>query len=128
MRKARRPSLKRIAAYINANMQGYTAKIVEGYRDTDRPCGRLRIPGKGRYGNHLVVTNKAGVKVVDHNAAETYRHNGEVMQFLESGHYRGSFLGEHFWSWTPELERRRKTWMRNKHAEKLLAEIAGATP
>lgn len=129
--KTKRPSLKRIAAYINANMPGYTAKVVEGHCNTDRhPRGvRWRIEGKGRYGNHLIVANKAGVKVVDHNSAETYRHNGEVMQFLEDGIYRGSFFGEHHWGeWTPAMKRRRKAWQKEKHAERLLAQIAGATP
>jgi len=103
-------------------MPGYSARIEEGYCDTDRPSGNLRIPGKGRYGNRLIVTNKAGVKVVDHNAAETYRNNGEVMQWLEDGCYRGSFLGESTWwrdFWTPTRIRKRKAWERKRHAAKV---------
>lgn len=74
--------LKQIAEWINANMPNYTAEIVEGYCDTDRKAGRLRIPGKGRYGNRLIV-RKAGAVVLDHNSAETYRRNEEVEQWLD---------------------------------------------
>ncbi len=73
--------LKQIAEWINANMPSYTAEIVEGYCNTDRKAGRLRIPGKGRYGNRLIV-RKAGAVVLDHNSAETYRRNEEVEQWL----------------------------------------------
>jgi hypothetical protein len=76
--------LPTIAKWINANMadQGYEAKIEGGYCNTDRPAGRLRIPGKGRTGNKLVVT-RYGTKVLDHNSAETYRHNSEVEYWLK---------------------------------------------
>jgi hypothetical protein len=41
--------------------------------------GRLRWPGKGRWGNRLVVKRKRGGAVLlDHNGAETYRCNDEV--------------------------------------------------
>lgn len=73
--------LKQIAEWINANMPSYTAEIAEGYCNTDRKAGRLRIPGKGRYGNRLIA-RKAGAVVLDHNSAETYRRNEEVEQWL----------------------------------------------
>lgn len=58
-------------------MPGYQAEIVEGYCNTNRKAGRLRILGKGRYGNRLIVRNNGKV-VLDHNSAETYRKNVEV--------------------------------------------------
>ena len=76
------PRLHKIAKFINTVNtlhQRYEAKIVEGYCNTDRKIGRLRWPGKGRYGNRLIVTIKSDKSVViDHNSAETYRQNCEV--------------------------------------------------
>jgi len=74
--------LKTLAKEIN-NLPGYTAEIVEGYCNTDRKIGRLRSPGKGRYGNQLIVKDLQGNVVLDHNAAETYRYNEEVERWLE---------------------------------------------
>lgn len=70
--------LATIAKLINQKVPGFRAEIVEGYCDTDRKIGRLRHPGKGRYGNRLVVRNEHGEVVLDHNSAETYRtwHTG----------------------------------------------------
>jgi len=52
---------------------------------TDRKIGRLRWPGKGRYGNRLIVRDEATQLVLlDHNAAETYRSNDEVESWLAS--------------------------------------------
>lgn len=75
--------LATIAKLINQKVPGFRAEIVEGYCDTDRKIGRLRHPGKGRYGNRLVVRNKHDVVVIDHNAAETYRTNEEVLRKVE---------------------------------------------
>ena len=73
------PRLHKIASYIKENLPLYEVKIVEGYCNTDRKIGRLRSPGKGRYGNRLIVTRKSDNSVViDHNSAETYRQNCEV--------------------------------------------------
>lgn len=74
--------LKAIATWINENMPGYRAEIVEGYCNTDRKIGRQRWPGKGRYGNRLIV-KKGGAVVLDHNSAETYRSNDEVERWLK---------------------------------------------
>lgn len=92
--KARR--LKTIAAWINANMEGYSARIEKGYCNTDRkPKGaRWRIPGKGRTGNLLKVL-KGGVVVFRHNAAETYRSNDEVERWVED-HRDGKTCGSSF--------------------------------
>ena len=75
--------LSTIAKLINEKLPEFRAEIVEGYCDTDRKIGRLRHPGKGRYGNRLQVFNKHGRKVIDHNAAVTYRTNEEVLQTIE---------------------------------------------
>ena len=74
------PRLKTIAKMINENMPGYAAEIVKGYCNTDRKMAgtRLRWPGKGRTGNRIIV-KKDGVVIFDHNGAETYRCNQEVM-------------------------------------------------
>ncbi len=82
--KARR--LPAIAKFINENFknQGYEAVIKEGFCDTDRKIAgtRLRHPGKGRYGNKLVV-KKDGQEIFSHNAAETYRTNDEVERWIK---------------------------------------------
>lgn len=75
--------LATIARFINAHLPGYAARIEKGYCSTDRkiPGTRLRHPGKGRWGNELFV-EKDGVEVLRHNAAETYRTNSEVEDWL----------------------------------------------
>jgi hypothetical protein len=77
--------LKTIAAYINeTHGNKLRAHVERGYCNTDRKIGRLRWPGKGRHGNRLIVTDKrTGKTLLDHNAAETYRYNGEVKYWLE---------------------------------------------
>lgn len=101
--------LPTIAKWINANVEGLTATIEQGYCNTDRKIGRLRVPGKGRRGNRLIVKHVSGYVVLDHNAAETYRYNKEVEDWLEKwvagkctkpgwcrfedGHRRGCRLG-----------------------------------
>lgn len=84
--------IKTIAEWINANMDGYKAEIIEGFCDTDRKAGRLRIPGKGRYGNRLIV-RKAGAVVLDHNSAETYRRNEEIEEWLDRELHSGKAQG-----------------------------------
>jgi predicted Zn-ribbon and HTH transcriptional regulator len=74
--------LATIAREINEDIPGFTATIERGYCNTDRKMGRLRWPGKGREGNRLIVRNEAGKVVLDHNAAETYRNNAEVEEWL----------------------------------------------
>jgi len=77
--------LATIAKEIN-EVTPYTATIVRGYCNTDRKIAgtRLRWPGKGREGNRLIVRDEGGNVVLDHNAAETYRMNSEVEEWLES--------------------------------------------
>jgi len=74
--------LSTLAKEIN-KLPGFKARIERGYCNTDRKVGRLRVPGKGREGNRLIVEFEGRV-VFDHNAAETYRHNQEVENWLES--------------------------------------------
>jgi hypothetical protein len=74
--------LKTIAREINESIAGLRAKVVPGYCNTDRKAGRLRVPGKGRHGNRLIVTDVTGKTILDHNGAETYRSNDEVERWL----------------------------------------------
>jgi len=76
--------LTTIAKEINAEVEGFTAEVVRGYCNTDRKLAGTRLisPGKGREGNKLVVRNADGNVVLSHNAAETYRCNGEVEEWL----------------------------------------------
>lgn len=106
---AKAPRLTAIAAWINANTTLF-AEIEKGYCNTDRkiPGTRLIHPGKGRTGNRLKVfacedhkwelvrvpfSPYARVQperkypngpLLDHNAAETYRSNDEVVRWLEN--------------------------------------------
>ncbi len=73
--------LKTIAKFINENMPGYSARIERAFCNTDLKVGRLRIPKKGCWGNRLIV-EKDGEIVFRHNAAETYRMNSEVEDWL----------------------------------------------
>lgn len=80
-------------------MPSYHAKIERGYCNTDRqiPGTRLRSPGKGRYGNRIKVWKLTpdgrcpvlDPPLLDHNSAETYRHNGEVEDWLADELKRG---------------------------------------
>ena len=58
--------LKTIAKYINESLDGYEARIVGGYCNTDRKFSgsRLRWPGKGRTGNRLQVRRTRGSHLV----------------------------------------------------------------
>lgn len=83
------PRLRTLAAIINADPRGiFTAEISVAHVSTDRhPKGvRWRISGKGRTGNRLIVKEHdgtGGVKIVlDHNSAETYRRNEEVVDWM----------------------------------------------
>jgi len=89
--KARR--LKAIAEWINSNLPELIALIERGHCNTDRkPKGMRYIThkGKGRVGNRIKVYvrrsyHKDGLRaqpLLDHNAAETYRTNREVEDWL----------------------------------------------
>ena len=75
--------LKTIARFINENLPDLEAKIEQGYCNTDRKVGRLRVPGRGRIGSRLKGRRRSDGKVIlDHNSAETYRTNREVEAWL----------------------------------------------
>jgi len=61
--------LKTICKYINEHVAGLTARTEKGYCDTDRKIGRLRWPGKGRWGTRLIVMDDKGNIVCNHNSA-----------------------------------------------------------
>lgn len=110
---AKAPRLSSIAAWINANTTLF-AEIEKGCSSTDRKIAGTRLihPGKGRTGNRLKVFecedhkwelirnpwshfNKEDSErekarkypngpLLDHNAAETYRSNDEVVRWLQN--------------------------------------------
>lgn len=85
------PRLATIAKWINENTT-LAAEVCEGYCNTDRKIGRLRIPGKGIKGKELRVAKDdrtlrdavlTGRNLLfQHNSAETYRSNHEVVCWL----------------------------------------------
>ena len=77
----RSPSLFAMAIFIR-QFFGLNVNVFKSSCDTDRKAGRLRIPGKGRNGNRIQIFDKAGVILLDHNSAETYRHNTEVAEWI----------------------------------------------
>lgn len=80
--RKRAPRLAQIAALVNEHFpSAYSATVEPSWSSTDRPLGRtrLRIAGKGRRGNRLIVTRN-GTKVVDHDSSQTYRENGEALE------------------------------------------------
>jgi hypothetical protein len=84
-RAPRAPSLRQMADFINDRFPEWRARVESCQVSTDRkiPGTRLRHPGKGRYGNKLTVSETASYKIVfSHNAAETYRQNYEVCQWI----------------------------------------------
>lgn len=86
--KARRLAV--IATWINENVPGLRAEMERGYCNTDRHLSGTRLcwPGKGRRGTRIKVYDTTKVTphghpvVLDHNAAETYRCNSEVEEWL----------------------------------------------
>lgn len=92
------PRLKTLAQQIEKEFPDLTATLEQGYCNTDRhiPGTRLRHIGKGRYGNKLVVRRRdTGEPVYTHNAAETYRNNGEVVWWIESERRRRASGSSH---------------------------------
>lgn len=74
------PNIKALAKIIrNA---GYEVELTKSSVSTDRkiPGTRLRHIGKRREGYRLIV-KKDGKKLLDHNTAETYRTNSEVIEW-----------------------------------------------
>lgn len=109
--------LSTIAKYINENWPGFTAKVEKSWASTDRKIkgSRLRWPGKGRTGNRLTVLDPSGTKVLDHNAAETYRSNDEVERWIEKVEAAKGGIYDRL-KYLPGQEAKRIAWL-----EKLLA-------
>jgi hypothetical protein len=73
--------MKRIAAWITANVPGHRATVEPSYTNTDRHSKgvRWRIPGKRRKGYLLRVYGRDQFRCVfSHDSSETYRQNSEV--------------------------------------------------
>ena len=93
---SRAPRLAAIAKWINENTT-LVAMTEATEVSTDTSYGLVRVEGKGRSGNKLTVaTTEQSARsarwglgydpnvVLCHNAAQTYRHNGEVVQTLHN--------------------------------------------
>ena len=77
--------LSTIAKWINDNLPELHAAIREDRCNTDRQprgCRYITRKGKGRYGNKIIVRKVGGDEIFSHSAAETYRSNDEVEQWL----------------------------------------------
>lgn len=105
--RKRAPSLKQLAAFINEWIPHLEATVRSTTVSTDRNIAgtRLRHPGRGRQGNELVVEIK-GAKpgyypFYSHNSAETYRHNGEAVEWVAKriGHKHPYRFARRWTSW-----------------------------
>jgi len=111
----RAPRLATICKWINLHTSLH-AQILEGFCDTDRVVRRIRYPGKGRRGNLLWVVDDAtacanlawnrklvrerGHVVIEHNAAEPYRTNSEVVDALDrylTAHPETIYVHSDYW-------------------------------
>lgn len=86
---ARKLTLKILADEINTRFHDLVAVVypanhpLGGFCNTDRKIGRLRHQGRGRRGSRLIVSERgSGTIVFEHNAAETYRENSEVVDWI----------------------------------------------
>jgi hypothetical protein len=81
-KRVRCPSLKAMAAFIEEEL-GYRVVVDSVLESTDQKIAgtRLRRVGRGRVGNRLRIYNGETL-VKEHNAAETYRHNTEVAEWI----------------------------------------------
>lgn len=77
-----RDTIKSLANEIRTRWPHLEVRVERGYCNTDRQSGRVRVPGKGRYGSRLVVLLE-GVVLLDHNNAETYRRTSDVRDWME---------------------------------------------
>jgi hypothetical protein len=104
--RKRAPSLKVLAAFINEWLPHLQATVSSTTVSTDykHKGSRIRWPGAGRKGNKIEVRETAkpsGYPYYEHNGAETYRHNGEVVAWIarEIGHKDASSLETRWVSW-----------------------------
>lgn len=92
----RTPRISVLAEFIKTEMPELRVSVEQGYCNTDRKPAGFRFitsPGKGRKGNRLKVQNKDGTFLLDHNSAETYRSNDEIVRWIR---YR---LEGNPWAW-----------------------------
>lgn len=79
--------LAKLARLINALGNGFQATIEKSFTSTDRKplgCRYITKKGKGRTGTRIIIRDPQGVVVLDHDSAETYRENGEVLAWVEA--------------------------------------------
>lgn len=79
------PRLATLAAFIQAEIPELKVSLEEGHCNTDRKPEGFRYitrPGKGRKGTRIKVRNPDGTFLIDHNSAETYRSNDEVVTWI----------------------------------------------
>lgn len=84
--RKRMPRLATLAQFIRAEMPDVTVTLEEGYCNTDRQsagCRYITHVGKGRTGTRLKV-HRDGKVIYDHNAAETYRSNDDVVRWIRN--------------------------------------------
>lgn len=77
-----RQTIRTLAAEMMRRFPELQAIVTQGHCNTDRKIGRLRRPGGGRRGSLVTVTKGTQV-IFQHNNAETYRHTGEVRDWIE---------------------------------------------
>lgn len=78
-----RDTIKSLAKEIQRRRPRWRVYVERGHCNTDRKIGRLRWPGKGRWGSRIHVYDEKGREILDHNNAETYRTTSEVRRWME---------------------------------------------
>jgi hypothetical protein len=79
------PTLRQMAAYINAKFPQYEATVSASATDTSRKVSGQRYVHhhSQRTGNKLEVRDRATRALVfSHDSSQTYRHNTEVAEWI----------------------------------------------
>lgn len=105
--RKRAPTIKQMAAFINKWLPHLEAHVSRTTVSTDRKYAgsRLRYPGAGRKGNIIEIYERPRKPLArpihSHNAAETYRHNGELVRWVaeQIGHKEAWKLERRWVSW-----------------------------
>lgn len=79
----KRQTIKTLAAEIQQRWPKLRVRVERGFYNTDRSYGRIRWPGKGRWGSQIIVTDSRGKVLLNHNNAETYRRTDEVRKWID---------------------------------------------
>lgn len=80
-----RQTIKTLADEIRRRWPELRVEVTRGYCNTDRKprgCRYITRKGRGRWGSHLRVYDVDGVKLLDHNNAETYRTTRDVVRWI----------------------------------------------